>query len=432
MIPRNRLIAGSAGVLLLGAITFALADRLEDTFYIPLDNKAIKYADTPVDDPVYHLEERVEKGQTKLDYEQNGLGYLPSVLQHLGVPVDSQIMVFSQTSFQARRVSPHRPRAIYFNDDVSVGFVQDGEAVELAALDPRQGVILYTLGAEQSNPPDFARRDDCLTCHQGGPSLGVPGFIVSSVYPSMSGLRGEHTGGFETDDRTDLEDRWGGWYVSGKLGAQKHLGNFIPDPDRPDALKERQPEDVDALDGFFDTSPYLSNVSDVVALMTLEHQAHMANLITRIGWDTRIAQSEGKLEASQTKLDSEIDDMVRYMLFAEAAPIKYPIQGASTFSKTFPERGPRDKQGRSLRDFDLHTRLFKYPLSYMIYSRAFDAMPDWARNRIYQKLYDVLTGKNTDPKFAKLTPGDRQAVLEIVRDTKSNVPTYWKTAASSK
>jgi hypothetical protein len=416
-------------VLLIGAATFALADRLEDTFYIPLDHKAIKYADTPVDDAVYHLEQRVEKGQTKLNYQPGGLGYLPSVLQQLDVPVDSQIMVFSQTSFQAKRVSPHRPRAIYFNDEVAVGLVQNGEAVELAALDPKQGVILYTLNAEQSNPPDFARRDDCLTCHQGGPTLGVPGFVISSIYPTMSGLRGEHTGGFETDDRTPLEDRWGGWFVSGKLGGQKHLGNFIPDPDNPDALKEREPQDVGTLDGIFDTSPYLSNVSDVVALMTLEHQVHMANLITRIGWDTRIAASEGKLDASREKLDSEIDEMVRYMLFAEAAPIKHPIQGASTFTRTFATRGPRDKQGRSLRDFDLQTRLFKYPLSYMIYSRAFDAMPDWARNRVYQKLYDVLTGKNNDSKFSNLSPEDRRAVLEIVRDTKPNLPAYWKAAA---
>ena len=71
--------------------------------------------------------------------------------------------------------------------------------------------------------------------------------------------------------------------------------------------------------------------------------------------------------------------MVGYMLFVDEAPMNGPIKGVSTFTKTFPARGPADKQGRSLRDFDLQKRLFKYPLSYMIYTKAFDSMPQWAR-----------------------------------------------------
>jgi len=152
----------------------------------------------------------------------------------------------------------------------------------------------------------------------------------------------------------------------------------------------------------------------------------MTNLIIRIGWQTRIAMADGKLQESRDQLDAAIDDMVGYMLFADEAPITAPIEGASTFSKTFPERGPRDKQGRSLRDFDLQKRLFKYPLSYMIYSKAFNSMPAWALDRIYRRLYDVLTGKDTSPKFARLSVEDRRNVLGILRDTKPDLPAYWK------
>jgi hypothetical protein len=164
----------------------------------------------------------------------------------------------------------------------------------------------------------------------------------------------------------------------------------------------------------------------VVALLTLEHQTRMTNLIIRIGWDTRIAMVEGKLQESQAKLDAAIEDMVGYMLFVIEARFSDSIKGVSTFTKTFPERGPRDKQGRSLRDFDLQKRLFKYPLSYMVYTKAFDSMPDWARGRVYQRLYDVLTGKDSSAKFARLSPDDRRNVLEILRDTKPDLPAYWK------
>jgi hypothetical protein len=126
------------------------------------------------------------------------------------------------------------------------------------------------------------------------------------------------------------------------------------------------------------------------------------------------------------RLEADIEYLVQYMLFADAAPLKAPVQGVSTFTTTFPQRGPRDKSGRSLRDFDLQKRLFKYPLSYMIYTAAFDNLPDVARQRIYQRLYDVLTGKDKSKEFAALSPEDRGNVLAILRDTKSTLPAYFK------
>jgi len=164
--------------------------------------------------------------------------------------------------------------------------------------------------------------------------------------------------------------------------------------------------------------------------MTLEHQTRITNLMTRIGWDARIALREGngKLnDAARNRIDTEIEEMLGYMLFVDEAPLKAPIKGVSTFTQTFPERGPQDSKGRSLRDFDLQKRLFRYPLSYMIYSGAFDGMPEVVRERVYRRLYEVLTGQDHSKTFAGILPADREAILEIVRATKSNLPNYWTT-----
>ena len=418
----------SLALLAVGVVL--LAERLEDTFYVPLDDPAIQYAG-PVSDPIATLEKRLERHKSKLEYTSNGWGYLPAVLQQLNINVDSQVLVFSRTSIQTSHISPQTPRAIYFNDDAAVGFVQNGEVLELSAIDPKQGVVFYSLDTEKSDQPEFARRDDCLRCHQGAPTMGVPGLIISSVHPITDAeARESHGSAFITDDRTSFEERWGGWYVTGTHGSTVHLGNNpeLTDPLNPGRALKEGTQNVTSLAGRFNTSRYLAPTSDIVALMTLEHQTRMSNLMTRIGWDARIGLREGKGqldEAARTRINTEIEEMVGYMLFADEEPLKQPVAGVSTFTKTFAERGPRDPQGRSLRDFDLQKRLFRYPLSYLIYSAAFDAMPGIVRERVYQRLYDILTGQDKSQKFAAIAPADRQAVLDIVRATKPKLPEYW-------
>lgn len=408
-------------LLFLALHAWAQAERLEDTLYISLNHPAIHY-DQPSDDPVARLEKRLESGLIQLNFAPGGWGYLPAVLQQLGISIDSQVLVFSKTSIQLPRISPRTPRAIYFNDEVAVGYIQNGEVLELTSLDPKLGILPYTLDAHKSEKPEFSRRDDCLTCHQGPVTLGVPGILISSVHPRSAGAGDGHGSAYMTDHRTPFSERWGGWYVTGTHGAELHLGNNVGlvDPLSPGGRAGPETQNVTDLSGWFNTSRYLAPTSDIVALMTFEHQTRMTNLITRIGWDARIAEHDGgKL------MNSEIEELVSYMLFVDEVPLRAPVAGVSTFAKTFVQRGPRDKQGRSLRDFDLRTRLFQYPLSYMIYSAAFDHLPQTARERIYQRLYDVLTGKDQSQPFARLSADGRRATLEIVRDTKANLPSYW-------
>jgi hypothetical protein len=213
------------------------------------------------------------------------------------------------------------------------------------------------------------------------------------------------------------------------------MGNAVAhDSVHPRNLEQEGTQNLLTLGRRFDPANYLAKTSDIVALMTLEHQTRMTNLMTRAGWDARVELYKGVLSPEgSAKIDGDVDTVVQYMLFADELKLYEPVRGVSTFTQTFPQRGPRDKQGRSLRDFDLQTRMFKNPCSYMIYSEAFDAMPAVVRDRVYRRLFDVLNGqwRDEDDKkmFAKLSDADRHAVLEILLDTKPGLPAYWKAGA---
>src|SRR6516164_6306775 len=426
----SRIVLSAVCALVAGAALLIAGHDLitEETSILPIDHRAIQYATGPLEDPVTKLDRDLASGKAKLDFSPE-FGWLPSILKHLDVNVDSQALVFSKTSFQASKIGPRVPRAIFFNDNVTVGSVQNGDVWELAALDPKQGFVFYTLDIHKSDQPRFDRRDVCLQCHQGPATLGVPGIMIASVYPDASGMPAFNFGMPVTDHRTPFENRWGGWYVTGTHGGMHHRGNAVArDRTKPDVLETQGTQNLTTLGRKFDDGAYLSRLSDIVALMTLEHQTRMTNLIDRVGWETRIAQADGKMDdaATRARIDDDIEAMVRYMLFADEATLYDPVEGVSTFTKTFPQRGPRDSQGRSLRDFDLQKRLFKYPLSYMVYSEAFDNIPDAAREQIYRRLFDVLTGRDKDPKFSRITEEDRRNVLAILRDTKKNLPAYWR------
>jgi hypothetical protein len=423
---RNRIAAILSALAVLAAAR-AIAD-LDGSYVLPQDDWAIQYATRPLADPVTLLQQRIRRGEEKLEYDPD-YGYLPAVLRSLRTPVSSQVLVFSKTSFQAARISPRVPRALYFNDRVSVGWVKGGDVVEIASVDPRQGVIFYTLDQEKSATPKIVRRDECLQCHASGATLGVPGLVVRSVYPDVSGMPLFHVGTFITDHRSPLKQRWGGWYVSGGRDGLLHMGNAIYEDANPPQSEPRR----------FDAGAYLSPYSDIVALMVFEHQTRMQNLITRVGWETRMAQesqaamnqalhrpADEVSDSTRRRINNAADALVAYMLFTDEAPLEGPIAGASGFAEEFARQGPKDRQGRSLRQFDLTRRIFRYPCSYLIYSEAFDSLPDAARDRIYRRLWEVLANQDNSPTFARLSVPDRRAIREILLDTKPGLPEYWK------
>ena len=428
---RNRFVLLAVLFLAFGGTAHGAGDDASDFPYIPFDHPAIRYVDQKSDDAITRLEQQIERGEANLAYDAKW-GFLPDLLKRLSINVDSQILVFSKTSFQAPRISPAKPRAVYFNDQAAVGYVQGGPVMEVISFDRRQGPIFYTLDTAKSDKPSFHRQDmACLQCHVNPGTLNVPGILISSVHPGADGSVYLQAGSYVTDHRSPIEERWGGWYVTGLHGSIEHRGNSFVRSSAPDEFESQAGQNVTSLENRFDTSAYLAASSDIVALMTIEHQTRMANLMTRAGWESRVADHEGKQKEFQDRLRFLTDEIAAYMLFADEAPIREPISGTSTFTETFPKRGPCDKQGRSLRDFDLKKRLFRYPLSYMLYSEEFDAMPDVIRESVYRKLYDVLTGADKSPRFARLSAADRAAILEIVRDTKPGLPAYWQAASKA-
>ena len=384
------------------------------------EHPAIAYSKSTPTDAVAKLQKALEAGATTLAYDENR-GYLPAMLEALNVPVSSQGLVLSKTSLQVDKIAPWSPRAIYFSDDVYVGWVQGGPIMELASVDPKLGPVFYTVAQEPGDTPTITRQTrTCLQCHDSASSTGgVPGLIMRSViadrhgYPVSSDLGG-------TTDQTPVPDRWGGWYVTGTIPAA-HLGNvFAPKlagemgnvPAYLAKTKLASDQTITDLSAKFDTAPYLSPHSDAVALLVLAHQTYVHNLITAAGYQARSTPDD------TMRIEGAAERLVRAMLLAKEAPLPGTVTGTSGFAADFAKAGPRDRRGRSLRELDLQTRVFQYPFSYLVYSDSFDALPPVVKTYVYRRVRDVLSGKDQRPEFAHLTPDVRQAIGEILTETK--------------
>lgn len=419
--------------------------------YIPYSDAPIFYRSENLSDPVTLLERKLEQGKVTLDYGPDH-GYLRSVLKLLDVPVDSQTLVFSKTSFQYPKISPEHPRALYFNDDVYVGSVHEGKAIEIVSFDPTQGAIFYLLDERKVAKPVFQRAElDCTQCHIAAGTRGIPGVLLRSVYPSATGTLVPGAPTFITDQESPLKERWGGWFVTGVLAGVSMGNAAVTDVPAGGAPAEpRGAPQLSALGQSFDASSYLAASSDEVALLVLAHQTQMHNLITLTNYKTRLAlyalskQSgavpadvalEALPQATRNQIERPAEQLLRYLLFVDEAPLggvdARRIIASSAFVREFAARGPRDARGRSLRDFDLQTRIFRYPCSYLIYSSAFDSLPEPAKGYVYRRLLQVLTGEDRSPEFAGLTAESRRAILEILLATKPGLPPTWREYAVS-
>jgi hypothetical protein len=216
------------------------------------------------------------------------------------------------------------------------------------------------------------------------------------------------------------------------------MGNVaVSDAKHLDA-SEKPPANLASLAGRVDIAPYLTGSSDIVALMVLAHQTQMHNLITQTNYQTRLAlyadEARNKAaglpagaisDATRKQFEGSAEQLVRYLLFTNETRLEEPVIGTSNFADEFAIRGPRDSRGRSLRDFDLHTRIFKYPCSYLIYSEDFDAMPAAAKEYIYRRLFEVLSGHDQSPEFGSVSTEDRKAIVEILVATKPGLSEEW-------
>jgi hypothetical protein len=384
------------------------------------------------DDPIARLQQKVDEGTATLPFDKKW-GYLPAVLRAMKIPESTQGLVFSKTSFQIDHISRRTPRALYYNDDVYVGWVQGGPVLELASVDPVLGTVFYTLPQKASDRPQFERLNEgCLVCHDSSSTGGVPGLLMRSLLVDVDGNPILSAGSTVMTDRSPLNERFGGWYVTGTTGSQYHRGNsYYPDVasalGNPNTYVSRMnlaaTSNLMSIPDGIDTTPYLTKHSDIAALLVLTHQTQIHNLITRVSYEVRTAiQDEGVdppvSDITRNRIRNATEPLVTAMLFGWTPELTAPVSGTSGFAAEFAKLGPFDRQGRTLRELDLKKRLFRYPLSYVIYTESFNSMPKPAKDYVYKRFREILTGADKSMAFNQLSDSDRTAILQILEDTK--------------
>ncbi|EAQ78351.1 hypothetical protein [Blastopirellula marina] len=424
-------------MMLVAGFLFTLPPQLWAQF--DFEKEPIHYGENLQHDAVAQLQQQLSDQKSQLEFDAQH-GYLKSVLEKLNISPESQVLVYSKTSFQLSRISPRRPRALYFNDESYVGWVQGGDVVEIMTTDPQHGEVFYTLSQEKQETPRFVQdRGQCITCHASSRTQGVPGGLIRSAFVNAAGQPHYGSGTFTTDHSSPFADRWGGWYVTGTHGTMRHMGNVLSlDRDDAENIDRESGANVTDLSRKLKIAPYLTPHSDIVALMVLEHQTQMQNFLTLANFETRMAQhhdqtinqaldrpADYQSDTTRRRIASAGEKLLRYLLFVDEFPLESPVTGSSGFAREFAARGPFDSQQRSLRDFDLQTRLFKYPCSYLIYSDSFDQLPVVVKKYVSHRLREVLSGDETDEDFSHLTAEDRRAIREILQETK---PDLWATA----
>ena len=401
---------------------------------LSFERAPIEYSRTQPNDSVAKLKDAVSSSNEKV-LRDDERGYLESLLAALKVPISSQTLVFSKTSLQRHRISPKNPRAVYFNDEVYVAWTPGAELIEIAAIDPLLGTVFYTVDQDQASTEslEITRRiHRCLFCHGSTDTGRVPGLLMQSVFTDSDGHRVFPSDSIAPSARGPLLGRWGGWYATGQHGAQRHLGNLMIDSaDVVVPEKLGQTANVIDLTPYCDVSKYLSPHSDLVALLVLQHQVTLHNLITSANHRARLlmhSRSERETIPSSSAetisdevrvlIDQIAEEVVDGLLLVEQPDWQEALVGSSSFAQEFVSRGPFDPRGRSLRQLDLCRSLFRFPCSYLIYSDAFDALPNPVLQRIYARLYDVLRGIDRRLKYGYLSKEQRLAIDQILTDTK--------------
>ena len=421
----NRFLIGL--LLLVPSVALAAAAAAQLDF----EKTPINYSQATPTDRVYAFGQQLSSGQAELTWDSDH-GYLRSILQQLDIPVSSQSLVFSKTSLQVSRISPRTPRAVYFNDDVYVGWVQYGDVIELSAADASLGGTFYALSQKRVAAPAIRRETShCLQCHGSTHTRRTPGHIVRSVTSEKTGLPVYRLGTHLTDHKSAFSERFGGWYVTGTHGDQRHMGNvWLSDPNESEELDTDAGANVTDLSSRLDIAPYLSPHSDIVALMVLQHQVHMHNVLTAANHSGRLTARDAVVmnsalergedfesDSTRRRYDSAAEKVLKALLFCDEHLLTEKVTGTSSFRAEFEARGPFENAGRGLRQFDLKRRLFRYPCSYLIYSEAFQGLPERVRQRVLQRLQEVLSGADLTEPFADLTPVDRQAISQILAAT---------------
>lgn len=391
------------------------------------DLPPMRYSETEATDRIARL--AGDAAATDAFTRHTPLEQLLMVLELLEIPVESQTLVFSKTSAQNPLIHPQNPRAIYFNDHSYVGYVPGGE-IEIITQDPMLGAVFYLITPARGERPPVIQRDtsSCLSCHGTTRTESAPGMVVRSVHPDRSGQPLLALGTSHIDHTSPIEERWGGYYVTGS-SSLPHFGNQTFDEsagrDFP-RLKVELESVAERVPGM--RKRYPRDTSDIVALMVLEHQCRVHNLINaaameyrRAHWLARILDPQADPDAgSAGRIAAHAANrLADALLFKDEAPLgQHGVDGDPDYQKAFAAGYPKTADGRSLADFHLHSRLFRHFCSYMVYSHAFESLPDGVKRPLIARLRERLSDADDAADAAEwISPVERRKVVAILEET---------------
>ncbi|HYF36836.1 MAG TPA: hypothetical protein VD994_16185 [Prosthecobacter sp.] len=385
-----------------------------------------RYLDHEPADRFSLLKKQLESGAVKLDTDSDK-GFLASLLKALDIPVSSQLLVFSASSFQSGIINPRNPRALYFNEDTYVGYVPGG-SVEIISMDPEMGGIFYIF--ERLSPgrlPTMGRSEKCFNCHAGNATRRVPGLIVESLLPMVtSGASLEAYRSDEQGHHIALEKRFGGWHLTGEHHLKNTHANLMGR-----SLQGRGFEKIPVEPGqLWDLDRHLRPTSDILPHLVHEHQIGFENRVFHAAYVMRqlLADGRGNLPMSaKEEVDQLADELARYILFADEA--KLPAQGVAgdpAFITEFQRNKKPAAGGVSLKDFDLRNRIFKFRCSYMLYTESWLKLPQALKERVYYKMAEGLREQNANPVYAHLAADEKRAIRTILKETLPGLPSWWR------
>lgn len=366
--------------------------------------------------------ETIEK-DPRLD-RSSELAFLTSFLKILEVPVSSQMLVFSHTSLQLRFISTSNPRAVYFNEDVYIGYIPGGR-IEVVALDPELGGIFYIFDIPREQAAiRYERSNRCMNCHVTDDTGYLPGLVVKSVVPAPTGGSLEAFRLLQSGHGIPFSERFGGWHVTGENGITNHWGNVIGRYVRGEIQRIPNPPGER-----FSFAKYPVATSDILAHLLHEHQVGFVNRVVEASYRARTAEfiSNGRLSPAQSaELDEQARIVVRYLLFADEVPLPAGgVKADTTYRAEFLRNRRATADGLSLKDLELNTRLFQHRCSYMIYSPVFEGLPAVIKSRVYGQLKAALAEGRSSPEFAYLPASERKAIRHILQATLKDLPADW-------
>jgi hypothetical protein len=401
---------------------FIAAPAVGQTSYHDLDQAPHRYFERTPTDRFTQLKAALESGELQLD-RSGEKPFLLSLLKLLRVPASSQMLVFSTTSLQLSLINPANPRALYFNEDIYIGFIPGGR-IEIVSLDPELGGIFYIFDIPKGTAPARVDRSlRCMNCHAGEDTGFVPGLLVKSVAPGPSGGSLDAFRRGQSGHGIPLAERFGGWYVTGAGGFTNHWGNALGN------LSAGVLSKIPVLPGArFSYDRYLVATSDLLPHLVHEHQAGFVNRVVEAGYRARthLHNDGGELTAEhRAELEQQARLITRYLLFADEVPLPAGgVAGDAAFKSDFLQTR-RMVEGDSLKDFDLATRLFRHRCSYMIYSPVFTGLPAVVKQGVYRRLAAALSDTAKDSEFAYLPAAERQTIRRILRGTLTDLPSGW-------